>query len=111
MVIDLTWEMVVLNVISWPVGVAAKFSTIAKICKYRKLHEGHHFIIMAMEMHDALWHDMDRFIKVCVCFFHDKQSKGHLSLFFFIQFLRQHVSIVFLACFRFCYRKENCIDM
>ncbi len=95
MVIDLTWEMVVLSVISRPAGAVAKFSTIAKFCSYKKLHEGHHFIIMAMEVHDALWHDMDCFIKECVCFFHDKRSEGHLSLFFFIQFLRQHVSIAF----------------
>ncbi len=58
-----TQEMVALSVISRLVGAIAKFSTIAKICKYRGLQEGHHFIPMAMEMHNAPECDMDRFIK------------------------------------------------
>jgi hypothetical protein len=49
-----------------------KFSGIVKICKYRELHEGHHFISMVMEMHDAFWHDMDRFIRECARTFHDR---------------------------------------
>ncbi len=57
MVIDLTWEMVVLSVISRPASAIVKLGTIAKICKYKKLHERHHFILMAMEVHGALWHD------------------------------------------------------
>jgi hypothetical protein len=32
------------------VGVIAKFSAIIKIHKYKGLHEGHHFIVMAMEV-------------------------------------------------------------
>ncbi len=36
---------------------------------------------------------MDHFIRECVCFFHDKQLRGHLFLFFCIQFLKHHVSI------------------
>jgi hypothetical protein len=49
---------------------------------------------MAMEVHSTLGHDMDRFIKECACIFHDRQSKGHLSLSFCIQFFMQCVSIV-----------------
>ncbi len=58
------------------------FNTITNIHKYRGFHEGHQFILMAMEVHNALGHDMDRFIKECVHLFHNRQSKGHLSLFF-----------------------------
>jgi hypothetical protein len=35
-------------------GVVVKLSVIVKISKYRGFHEGHHFILMAMEVHDAL---------------------------------------------------------
>jgi hypothetical protein len=62
-VIDPMWEMVALIVISRPIGAVAEFIVIVKICKYRRLHEGHHFVLMAMEAHDALGHDMDRFIR------------------------------------------------
>jgi hypothetical protein len=50
---------------------------------------------MAMEVHDTLGHDMDRFIKECACFFHNRRSKGHLFLLFCIQFFKQHVSMAF----------------
>jgi hypothetical protein len=70
-----------------------KFSTIPNIRKYKGLHERHHFIPMAMEVHGAPGHDIDRFIKECACFFHDRRLKSHLSLFFYIQFFKQHVSI------------------
>ncbi len=42
------------------------------------------FILMAKEVHGAPGHDMDCFIKECIHIFHNKQSKGHLSLFFCI---------------------------
>jgi hypothetical protein len=80
------------SVINRPVGVASKFNTIAKIHKYRGLQEGHHFIPMAM-VHGALGCDMDCFIRECVRIFHDRRSKGHLSLYFCIQYFKQHVSI------------------
>ncbi len=54
MVIDLTWENVALNVISWPTCAIAKLNTIAKIYKYRGLNEGHHFIPMTIEVQGAL---------------------------------------------------------
>jgi hypothetical protein len=63
---------VVLNVISQPTSATTKFNAIAKIHIYRGLHEGHHFILMTMEVHGTLGHDIDHFIKECVCFFHDK---------------------------------------
>ncbi len=68
-VTDMLWKIVALNVISWPIGVDTKLSAIAKICKYRGFHEGHHFILMAMAVHSASEHDMDRFIKECVHLF------------------------------------------
>jgi hypothetical protein len=33
--------------------VVAKLNTIAKIRKYKGFHEGHHFIPMAMELHNT----------------------------------------------------------
>jgi hypothetical protein len=71
-----------------------KLSPITKIRKYRRLHERHHFIPMAMEVHNAPGCDIDCFIKECACLFHDRQSRNHLSLSFCIQFFKQHVSIV-----------------
>jgi hypothetical protein len=76
-------ETVVLSVTTQPIDAIAKLSAIAKIRKYRRLQEGHHFIPMAMEVHDTLGCDMDCFIKVCVRIFHNRQSKGHLSLSFY----------------------------
>jgi len=69
--------MVALNVISQ----LAKFNAIAKIRKYRGLHEGHHFIPMAMEVHDTFERDMDHLIKERACLFHDRPSKV-IYLFF-----------------------------
>jgi hypothetical protein len=50
---------------------------------------------MAMEVHGIHGHNMDCFIMECAHFSHDRQSKGHLSLSFCIQFFKQCVSIVF----------------
>jgi hypothetical protein len=95
MVIDLMWETMVLNVITGTAGAIVKLNIIVKIHKYRGLHEGHHFISMAMEVHDTPRHDMDHFIKKCVHLFHDRQLKNHLSLSFCIQFFKQRVNITF----------------
>jgi len=73
-----------------------EFSAIAKIHKYRGLHEGHHFILMVTEVHNILGHDMDCFIRECAHLFHDKW-RDHLFLSFCIQFFKQHVSIA-LQC-------------
>jgi hypothetical protein len=72
MVIDLTQEMVASNVINRPINAVAKFNVIAKIHKYKKFHEGHHFIPMAMKVHNTPKCDMDHFIKECVYLFHNK---------------------------------------
>jgi len=88
MVINLMREIMALNVIIPPIGATAKLNTIAKIRKYRGLQEGHHFIPMAMEVHGAPKHDMDRFIREFVHLFHDRRSKGHLSFTFCIQFFK-----------------------
>jgi hypothetical protein len=88
-----TWETMALSVISWPLGVTTKLIVIVKIHKYRRLHEGHHFIPMAMKVHDTPMHDMDCFIKECARIFHRKWLWGHLSLYVCIQFFRQCVNI------------------
>jgi hypothetical protein len=61
-----------LSVFNRLTNIVAKLNTIAKIHKYKGLHEGHHFILMAMEVHDALKCDMDHFIRYCALFFHDR---------------------------------------
>jgi hypothetical protein len=64
--------MVASSVISGLVGADIEFSAIAKIYKYKGFHEGHHFILMAMEVHNALGCDMDRFIRECAHLFHNR---------------------------------------
>jgi hypothetical protein len=71
-VMDLIQEMVVMNVINRLTNVITKLNTIVKIYKYKKIHEGHHFIPMAMEVHGALERDMDCFIRESVRLFHDR---------------------------------------
>jgi len=73
-----------LSVINKLAGAIAKLDTIIKIGKYIGLCEGHCYIPMAMEVHNAFGHDMDCFIMKCVHLFHDRRSKGHLSLSFYI---------------------------
>jgi len=46
-------------------------------------------------MHDTPRCDMDHFIKECARLFHNNWSRGHLSLFFCIQFFNQRVNITF----------------
>ncbi len=82
------------SVINRPTGAVAGLSTITKLRKYKGLHEGHHFILMVMEVHNTPGHDMDRFIKECALLSHDRQLRGHLSLYFCIQFFTQRVGIV-----------------
>jgi hypothetical protein len=94
-VIDSIKTIMAMSVISRLVSVAIELNIIVKIDKYRKFHEANHFITMAMELHNTPEHDMDYFIKKCARLFHDKQSRGHLSLSFCIQFFKQHVNIVF----------------
>jgi hypothetical protein len=74
MVTNPTREMVVTSVISQLLGAFTKLSAIIKIYKYKVLHEGHHFILMTMEMHDTFGCDMNHFIRECARLFHDRQS-------------------------------------
>jgi hypothetical protein len=94
-VTDLTRDTIISSVISRPIGAIAKFNAIIKIHKYGRLQKGHYFIPMTMKMHDAFGRDMNCFIRECAHLFHNRLSEGHLSLSFCIQFVRQHVSIVF----------------
>ncbi len=66
---NLTREMVFASVISWLVSVAMELNAIVNIHKYKGFHEGHHFILMAMEVQRTLEHDMDCFIRERACFF------------------------------------------
>jgi hypothetical protein len=93
MVTNLTWEIVTSNVISQSANVAMKFNIIIKIRKYRRLHEGHHFIPLALKLNNTLERDMDHFMKECAYLFHNRRSRSHLSLSFCIHFFRQHVNI------------------
>jgi hypothetical protein len=61
---------------------------------------------MAMEVHDAPRCDMDCFIKECAYLFHDKWLKGHLSLSFWIQFLKQHVIITLQHALTYVIKKK-----
>jgi hypothetical protein len=50
------WEIMALNVITLLACAAVKFNAIIKIHKYKGLHEGHHFILMAVEVHlGVIW--------------------------------------------------------
>ncbi len=99
-----------LNVIDQLAIVVVELNAIVKICKYKGLHEGHHFSSMAMEVHDALRRDMDCFIRECAYIFHDRRLRGHLSLSFCIQFFKQTCQYYSLACFNLYYKKEDCIS-
>ncbi len=96
MVIDLTQKTVASNVISRPIGAIAKLNAITKIRKCRGLHEGQHFILMAMEVHNTPKCDMDRFIKECVGLFHNRQSRDHLSLSFTFKFSSSVLVLLFI---------------
>jgi hypothetical protein len=77
-VIEPMWETMVSSVISQLASAVVKLNTIAKFCKYRRLHERHHFILMTMEVHGTPGRDMDHFIRECACLFHDRQLKGQI---------------------------------
>jgi hypothetical protein len=72
MVIDSMWEMMALSAITRPIGAIVKVNAIAKIHKYRGLHERHHFVLMTMEVHDTPEHVMDHFIKEYARLFHNR---------------------------------------
>ncbi len=72
MVIDSIMETIATSIINQPIGAPTKLNAITKIRKYRRLHDGHHFISMAMEAHGTPKCDMDHFIKECARFFHNR---------------------------------------
>ncbi len=106
MVIDSTQKTTSTNVINQLASATIKLSVITKIHKYKGLNEGHHFISMAMEVHGALGHDMDHFIKDYVRLFHNKQLGGHLSLPFCFQFFKQHVNIALQCALAFVIERK-----
>jgi len=89
------WETMASNVISQLANAAMELNAIVKIHKYKRFHEGHHIIPMAMEVHGAPKRDMDRFIKECVNLFHDRRLGGYLSLFFTFNFLGSMLILFF----------------
>jgi hypothetical protein len=105
-VIDSTREIMASSVISQLANANVELNAIANIHKYQRFHEGHHFILMAMEVHITLGCDMDHFIKECARLFHDRRLGGHLSLFFCIQFFKQHVNIVFQHVLTFAIERK-----
>ncbi len=74
-------EIMAWNVISQLASAVMELNTIVNIRKYKKLHGGHNFILMAMEVHSTPKQVMDRFIKECASLFHYKQSWAYLSFF------------------------------
>jgi hypothetical protein len=100
------WETVASSVINRPTNATMKLTAIAKIPKYKRFQEGQLFILVAMEVHGAPNYDMDPFIRECAYLFHDKQSRGHLSLSFYIQFLKQCVNIVFQHVLAFAIERK-----
>jgi len=87
-------------------GVVTKFNTIAKIRKYKKFHEEHHFIPMVMEVHNALGRDVDHFIRECAHFFMiDDQHFIYPCLFAF-KFSRQRVSTALQHALTFAIEKK-----
>jgi hypothetical protein len=97
---------VVTNVISRPSSVVAKLSANIKFHKYKRLHEGHHFTPMAMEVHNAFGHDMNFFIREYAHIFHDRRLGSHLSLPFCIPFFKEHVNIAFQLALVFAIDKK-----
>jgi hypothetical protein len=53
-VINLMHETMASNFISWTANASVEFNAIVKIHKYKGLHEGHHFMPMAMELYNTL---------------------------------------------------------
>jgi len=89
--------------------VVAELNVISKIRKYRMLHEGHHFILMAMEVHDALgmiWIILSR--NVLALFMTNDRKVNYFCLFAFIFKVFLRCQYCFLACFSFYYREEDC---
>jgi hypothetical protein len=83
-VTDLMWETMVSSFNSQLVGAIVELSTIVKIRKYKRFHERHHFIPMAMDVHGTPWRNMDHFIRECACLFQSRRSGDiYLCLFTF----------------------------
>jgi hypothetical protein len=99
-------ETMVLNIISRLTNAIVKLNIIAKIHKYRGHHEGYHFIPMAMEVHGEPRCDINHFIRECARLIHNRRSKGHLSLSFYIQFFRQCVGIALQYALAFAIKRK-----
>ncbi len=83
-----------MNVISQQVGATLEFNTIAKVCKYKRLHERHHFILMVMEVHGKPRCDMECFIRERLFFSMINDREVICFCLFAFEFFKQHVNIV-----------------
>jgi hypothetical protein len=99
--------MMVLSVINRLICAVVELNVISKICKYRMLYEGHHFILMAMEVHDALGMIWIMLLgNVLVLFMTNNRKVIYFCLFAFI--FKVVCYYCFSACFSFYYREEDC---
>jgi hypothetical protein len=94
-VIDLMWKMVALSVINRLAGAIVKFNAIVKICKYKRFHEGRHFIPMAMEVHDTFGRDMDISLGSVPIFFTIDNQEVIYFYFFAFNFLGNVLMLFF----------------
>jgi hypothetical protein len=90
----------VMSVMNQLTCIVVELSAITKIQKYKRFHERHHFILIAMKVHNAPMCDMDCFIKECACLFTiDNQKVIYPCLVAFI--LSSNMLILFFMCFGF----------
>jgi hypothetical protein len=97
MIIDLMWKIMISNVINQPIGVTTKLRAIAKIHKYKKLHEGKASLYsnshkMCMVHFDMIWIVLPKnllvFLKIAIkklfifVFSHSNFLNNVLVLFF-----------------------------
>ncbi len=94
-VIDPMQETMASSAITRPIGATMELNVIIKIHKYKGFREGHHFISMAMDMHDTFEHDMDHFIRDCARFFHDRQLEVIYPYFFTFNFSSSVLILLF----------------
>ncbi len=100
-------ETVALSVINRLIGVVVKFNAIIKIRMYNGLHERYHFILMAMEMNDALgviW--IVSLGSVLDSSMIDDQEVIYPCPFAFN--FSSNMLVLFLVCFNLYYKKEDC---
>ncbi len=84
-----------------------KLNAIVKIRKYKGLHEGHHFILMPMEvMHlGVMWIVSSRSVLV----FSTINDREIIYRCLFAFSFSGNVLVFFLMCFSLYYKEEDCV--